>query len=311
MAITATQSKNLNIHSVKQGDITWIDIPAPSIAEMKWLEERYPFHSLDLDGCLSRVQLPKLDEYDTYLFLVLHFPIFSKQSRITLRAEVDTFVGADYVVTVHTGVLKPLVKLFHDCQQSDVVRQEVLGRSSGYLLYRILDTLVDYCFPILRKVIQNVDLIEERIFEEREREVVKEISVIRRDIISYRRIVRPQLEVLEEKEYPFLKVDPDVYFGDLADHMRRILVELEDVREVMASLADAFNSFASHHTNEVVRVLTIIATIMLPLSVVSGLYGMNVRLPLASSGYAFAGVLGAMALIATVMLIFFRLRRWI
>ena len=165
----------------------------------------------------------------------------------------------------------------------------------------------------MNNLIEVVDSLEVRVFDVAAREMARELSVTKRGILAYRRIVRPQiqaLELLEKKEYPFLKVDPDVYFGDLADHMRRTSVELEDLKEVIESLHDTHVSLTTHHTNEVIRTLTIIATIMLPLSVLSGLFGMNVGLPLNDWRFAFPMIIALMALVVGGMLIFFRSRRW-
>ena len=273
---------DLNVRSLDMGGIKWIDIQEPSTAEMAWLKDNYAFHPLALDNYLNRAQMPKIDNYGTYLFAVLQFPVFDHHARITLPAEVDIFVGPDYVVTVHNGGLMPLIKLFNDYEATVGMRPKATQWSSGYLLYTILDVLVDYCLPILGKVSQNVDNVEFRVFDELSQRLVREISIIRRDIIAYRRIIRPQiavLESLERKEHPFLKVNPDVYFGDLADHARRIWSELEELKEVIESLGDAHNTLTSHQTNLVMRVLTVISTILLPLTLISGLYGMNVGLP--------------------------------
>ena len=271
------------------------------------------FHPLALEDCLSRVQLPKVDDYDDHLFLVLHFPLYDQEARLTVPSQVGVFVSGSYVVTVHRGDLRPLTKLFNDCESSEVVRKSIMGQSTGYLLYRVLDGLVAYCFPILNKMITNVDSLEVKIFDISAKELARELSVVRRDILAYRRIVRPQIQVmelLEKKEYPFLKVDPDVYFGDLADGMRRTSVELEDLKEVIEALHDTHNSLTYHRTNEVIRILTIIATIMLPLSVLSGVYGMNVDLPWGGRNFTFGLILGVMGLIAGGMMLFFRSRRW-
>ena len=310
------EERRLNIAEVSHQGLTWVNVVGPTLGEMTYLEGRFAFHTLALDDCLSRVQLPKVDEYDDprHLFLVLHFPLFDRQMRITRPSQVSIFVGPDYVVTVHRGDLRPLTKLFQDCQESEVIRQGTMGQSVGYLLYRILDGLVDYCFPILNKVMEAVDKLEVQVYDVRAPELIRELSVAERDIISYRRIVRPQisvLELLERKEYPFLRLDPDVYFGDLADHMRRISVELENLKDVMDTLYNTHFTLTSHRTNEVVRVLTIIGTIMLAPVIVSGLYGMNVSLPLGNSAQAFGILLGISAAISAVMLVFFRLRRWI
>lgn len=308
--------RRLNVADVSHQGLTWVNVVGPTLGEMTYLEERFAFHPLALDDCLSRVQLPKVDEYDEphHLFLVLHFPLFDRQMRITLPSQVSIFVGPDYVVTVHRGDLRPLTKLFQDCQESEVVREAIMGQSVGFLLYRMLDGLVDSCFPILNKVTEAVDNLEVMVSDVRARELVRELSVTQRDIISYRRIVRSQmgvLELLERKEYPFLKLDPDVYFGDLADHMRRISVELENLRDVMDTLYNTHFTLTSHRTNEVIRVLTIIGTVMLAPVIISGLYGMNVPLPLEKSPQAFGILIGISAAVSAVMLVFFRLRRWI
>ena len=122
MASTRTEHQELNIQSLERQGLKWINIEKPSKGEMHWLQEHYPFHPLDLDDCLSRVQLPKLDEYENYIFLVLHFPVFNRKVHITLPSQVSIFVGEEYVVTIHAGQLRPLVKLFRDCQTSETVR---------------------------------------------------------------------------------------------------------------------------------------------------------------------------------------------
>ena len=311
---TAEQDRKLNIETVAWGGLTWIDIEKPTKAETDYLAQNFPFHELDLDDCLSRVQRPKLDEYDDYMFIVLHFPVFNKQARVTTPSQVSIFIGEDYLITLHNGDLKPLTKMFLDCQTSERARRESMMRSSGYLMYRVLDRLVDYCFPILNKIVANIEAVEDAIFDERPHGTVRELSVLRRDVISYRRMIRPQTEViemLEQRELPFIHEDPDVYFGDLADHMRKIRDTLDDYKEVIEGLNDTNNSLISSRINRVMRVLTIISTIMLPLSVVSGILGMNVGLPLQGSPFAFIAVMGFMFCIVVGMLVFLRSKRWI
>ncbi len=201
MATTKTGRRELKIRVLDRDGIRWVDVVRPSAGEMEWLKDNYAFHPLALEDCLSRAQIPKIDDYDKYLFIVLHFPVYNREARITLPAEVDMFVGPDYVVTVHDGNLKPLLRLFQECETDDETRSNTMRRSGGYLFYRVLDDLVDYCFPIVRKITENVDDIEFRVFDERTERLVREISVVRRDIIAYRRIVRPQIAVLEALEH--------------------------------------------------------------------------------------------------------------
>lgn len=315
MSVVGKGEQKLNIETIKWGRIAWLNVEKPTAKDIEYLAKSYLFHPLELEDCRSRIELPKLDEHKNYLFLVLHFPVFNKEARVTTPSQVAIFIGEDFVVTVHSGELKPLSKLFDDCQQNERARQENMGRSSGYLLYRVLDRLVDYCFPILNRVIANVEDAEDRLFSNQARDTVREISILRRDIMAYRRIVHPQpaiLKSLEEKDYPFLREDLDVYFGDIGDHIGKITETLDEYKEVIEGLSDTTNSLSSHRTSEIMRVLTIIATIMLPLAVVSGVMGMNI-FPMTSTGGPLALILVVVVMlgIAGAMLAFFRYKRWI
>ncbi|MSP78467.1 MAG: magnesium transporter [Dehalococcoidia bacterium] len=312
------QPKQPDVQTIKWGGLTWVNIEHPTRAEMSYLRQEFGFHPLALDDCLSRVQLPKIDEYDNYLFLVLHFPLFNKVARLTQPSQVTVFASASYIVTIHHGELRPLTKLFQDCSQNESVRKDLMSRSSGYLLYRILDVLIDYCFPILNKVIGNVERMESEFFASKAAKIVQEFSFIRRDIIAYRRIIRPQIavmETLEAKEYAFLKLDPDVYFGDLADHTRRIWEGLEEQKEVADGLSDALLTMNLVVNNDAMRDLTVIFTIFLPMTIISSLYGMNVPLPGGADpgGHvlSFFGVIALSVAISGGMLYWFKRKGWV
>ena len=317
MAASATKKeKELNIQSITHGKLTWINIEKPTARETEYLAQNYPFHPLDLDDCLSRIQRPKIDKYESYLFIVLHFPVYNKEARVTTASQVSIFIGEDYLITLHTGALKPLAKLFVDCHANEKSRTEYMGRSSSYLLYCILDRLINYCFPILYKIVGNIENVEDDIFAEGKRETVKELSILRRDVIAFRRIIKPQTEVfelMESKDWPVIKVDPEVYFGDIADHSRKIQDTLDDYKDVVEGLNDTNNTLYSFRTNQVIRVLTIISTIMLPLALIAGILGMNIW-PLTSDGpgwSTFVVIIVIMVAITGGMLALFRHKRWI
>jgi magnesium transporter len=307
--------RKLNIQILRHGKITWVNIERPTKDEIEWLGQSYSFHPLHLDDCLSKIQRPKIDEHeDRYLFIVLHFPVFNPMARVTVASEVDIFIGADYIVTLHAGDLKPLRKMFQECQADSARRQELMGRSTGYLLYQVVDRLVDYCFPILNKIDANIEAVEDTIFEEDVRQTVRDISVIRRDIINFRRIVKPQIPViasLEHKDFTFLQEDLEAYFGDVADHVAKIWDILEDYKEVIEGLADTNDSLTSHRLNEIIKILTTISVIILPLTLVTGVYGMNILLPVQEDPLAFAIIMGVMTTIAVGMLSYFRRRKWV
>ncbi|MDH4367905.1 MAG: magnesium transporter, partial [Dehalococcoidia bacterium] len=179
--MSSIEQEGLNIRSITERKLTWFYIEKPTSQEVAFLAQRFHFHPLDLDDVLSRIQRPKIDVYKDYLFIVLHFPVFDKENRITRPSETDIFIGENYVVTVHcTGDLKPLAKFFQECETDKQSRESYLGRSSGFLLYHILDRLVGSCFPILDKVTQNIDDIEDIILTRPIPATVREISLIRR-----------------------------------------------------------------------------------------------------------------------------------
>jgi len=293
----------LHVESVTAGELTWVNIEAPTRLETDYL-----------DDCLSRIQRPKIDVYDDYLFLVFHFPVFNPEARVTTASQVSVFIGQGYLITLHKGDLKPLVKLFNQCQTDEEIKQEHFGQGSGYLLYRVIDRLVDYCLPILNKIGGNIEEVEDNIFSESMRGTVREISTLRRDVISFRRIIWPLRAVIgsmEPKIRRFTPMDMEVYFGDMTDHVDKIWDALDEYKEIIEGLSDTHDSLATNRTNEVVRVLTAIATILLPLTVVASLYGMNIPLPLQESPLSFALVFVVWIVIACGMLYFFRSKRWI
>jgi len=316
--MSSIEQKKPDISSIAAGKLSWFYLEKPSASEVESLAQHFHFHPLNIDDVLSRAQRPKIDEYDDHLFIVLHFPVFDKENRITRPSEVDIFVGENYVVTVHcNGDLKPLAKFFRECQINEESKTTYLGRSSGFLLYHILDRLVNYCFPILNKVTDNVDDIEEVIFAKPVPQTVRQISLIRRDLVSFRRVIRPQIsviETLESEEYPFFKEEQEIYFGDIADHVRKIWDGLEDAKEVVEGLAETSNWLTSHRIQEVMQVLTIIMATLAPLTLLSGIYGMNVPLPggVESGSLLPLGILfSVMALMGGAMFAYLRRRRWI
>jgi magnesium transporter len=304
----------MSVSVLTHGRITWVNIVKPAQQDMDYLRQHYPFHPLDLEDCLSRIERPKIDEYEDYLFIIMQFPVFDSSSRVSRPGEVDLFIGSGYLVMVHDGNLWPITQLFVDCQSDEQLRQKHMGRGASRLLHDVIDSLVDYCFPILYKVDANIREIEDDIFTEEVPDVVREISWVRRDIIALQRIVKPQISIvanLEHKDRPFIREELDVYFGDVLDHLYKAWDMLEDHRDVIEGLSDTANTLTSYRINEVMKILTLISVIMLPLTLLSGIYGMNIHLPWAQFPLAFPVILLLMVLIAGGMLFYFKKRRWI
>jgi len=309
------KEEQLNLETVSWGDVTWVNIQPPTERETEYLAENYPFHPLDLDDCLSRIQRPKIDEYKDYRFLVFHFPVFNPEARVTNPSQVSVFIGKNYLITLHKGELRPLVALFRDCEINEDTRQEHFSQGTGYLLYRIIDRLVDYCLPIISKISANIEKTEDNIFSSGGMpRAIGDISMLRRDVIAFRRIIWPMRAViasLEPKIRRFTTMDLTVYFGDMIDHVDKIWDALDEFKEIIEGLNDTHDSLATNRTNEVIRMLTVIATVLLPLTVVASIYGMNIPLPFQESHYSFALVFGVWAIIVTCMIYFFHRHHWI
>jgi magnesium transporter len=304
------------VETVQGSGLRWVNIERPTPLESAWLEQQFDFHALDLEDVLSRNQRPKIDEYPEYLFIVLHFPVFDRAVGRLNAGELDIFVGPDFLVTIPNQPLQPVEYLFERCRQKEEQREQLFARGSGYLLYRIVDDSFDYCFPMLRKIGNKLDALEDEIFEGRSEEVVRDLSNVKQEVINFRKVVRPQRTVLRDLENVkgrFLAPDLDleIYFDDIVDAHERIWDMLENYKEVVEGLEDTNESVISHQVNEVLRVLTAFSVIILPLTLIASLWGMNVGVPGESDTEDFFVIVGAMAVLLVGMLAYFRRRGWL
>jgi magnesium transporter len=294
--------------------LTWIHLDSPDHESLTELAERFTWHALDVEDVLSKRQRPKVDEYPEYLFAVLHFPFYDKTVQRLNAAELDVFVGPGYLVTLPNVELLPVSRLFQRCLDDPGLRDSLFSKGSGYLLYHVLDDLFDYCFPILDKIAHKLDAIEDDIDEEAFEEVVRDISKAKQEIISFRKIVKPQrpaLRVLEGHVRRFLAEELELYFDDLVDASERIWDLLDNYKEVVEALESTNESVISHGHNDVLRVLTVFSAVLLPITFIASIFGMNVLFPGEGSDEAFWVALGLMAAIVGALLGFFRWKRWL
>ena len=296
------------------GGLTWIHLDAPDQAAATELAERFGWHPLDVEDVLSKRQRPKVDEYPDYLFAVLHFPFYDKKVQRLNAAELDVFVGPGYLVTLPNVELLPVTRLFQRCVDDPELRESLFRQGSGYLLYHVLDDLFDYCFPILDKIGHKLDSIEDDVLEGRSEEAVRDISNAKQEIISFRKIIKPQrpaLRLLERRMERFLPENLELYFDDLVDASERIWDLLDNYKEVVEAVETTNEQVLSHRFNDVLRLLTIISVTMLPLTVITGLFGMNVDYPGEGTALAFWVIVAGMIAVVGGMVGFFRYKRWI
>jgi magnesium transporter len=294
--------------------LRWVNIERPTLADRAWLEEHFDFHHLDYEDVFSRNQRPKVDEYDDYLFVVLHFPAFDKSVGRLNAAELDVFVGPDFVVTLPNQPIQPLEYLFERCRSREDVRDALFGKGPGYLLYKIVDDSVDASFPMLRKMGNKLERLEEDIFEgNSSSEIVRDLSNVKQEIINFRKIVRPQRAALKDLEATrrYIPEDLEIYFDDINDASERVWDMLENFKEVVEALESTNEAVISHRLNDTFRVLTAISVIVLPLTLIASVFGMNTRVPGEQSLVGFWLVVAVMVVVLGAMIGIFKKRGWL
>jgi len=311
------KNKTLDLKKISWGDLTWVDISGPNEEAKKYLQENYNFHPMDVEDCFSRRQLSKMDEYEHYIFVVFHFPVYDKVTRTSTTQQWSAFVGENYLVTLHPKTLVALEKARQDFEVKDEAKQAYFNQGSGYLLYTLLDLTIDSYFPFLDKIISLLEGVEDIVFDE-VIEASKEISVLRRDIMVQRRVMFPTRTLimeLENKLKRFAKINLSVYFGDLVDHMNKICETLDECKETIEVYKDTDYVLVNARLGNITRILTILSTIAIPTLLISSIYGMNIRLPGdvdSGHGLLTAAVLAGIILLTSAgMLLLFKKKRWI
>jgi magnesium transporter len=290
----------------------WVDLSDPSPDEVKILNDVFHFHELAIEDAIAEIHQPKVESYGDYLYLILHGIDFKAKEHTFRTQEVDFFLGAQYLVTFHAGTSRSIQRIAEICPRND----RVLGEGPAALLYRIIDTMVDNYRPEVDKLADRLDTLEKEIFGRPRHTIVKRILDYKRDIASLRRVVLPQRDAvsrLARREFPQISEQLSYRFRDVHDHLVRLADEAVYFQDRISSLLDAHLSNVSNQLNGVMKVLTIISTIFMPLTVLTGMYGMNVPLPHLPGGERaqFWWIAACMMLVSFAMLGFFRKKGWI
>ena len=313
------------IENIQGSKFSWIDLQSPDRKDVEELAVKYHFNELNIEDCMTKFELPKLDSYDDHFFVILHFPPLTAKKRMQRYSQLSIFVGRDFLVTIHQGDLKPLVDLVDICKKDiDLERKKrLLEKSSGVLLHEIIDVLVDDLLHTSRRIIANLDDIEDGVFDET-KSATRSIAVLRREINMVRRIVNPLkrfvLEIGEKiKHFSDSEEGLELYFDDVIDHINKVIESLEESRETMEIYKDTDFMLSTEKTNKVLAALTIIFTLAIPATIIGTFYGMNVNLPGGSyigteslgEHQAFILIILASAIPAVLMIVYFRKLGWI
>ena len=310
------------IQTTSHQGVTWTDVQDPSKEDMDTLARSYPFHHLNLDDCISKIQLTKIDEHGEYVFVVVHFPRHDEATGLIVPVQVSFFLGEGYLVTVHGGDLPTIDDFFRQASSNPESREEIMGKSAVFLLYRLLDRIIDDLFPLLDKIENELDDIDDKVYDEKVFAAF-ETSRLQRRIASFRRLIirLKRLGVdLPPKVQPFTTQDLSAYFSDIRDHIEKAFETLDEAKETIDIYVDTDFILNSEKTNKVLAILTIIYTLTIPVTVIGTVYGMNVLLPggLQSGSWTFFGqyttliVLLFLALVPSLLMsYYFRRLGWV
>lgn len=296
----------------KKEHFFWLDIEKPTSEEMEFLEFSFNFHPLAIEDCMINIQRPKIDRYIGYLFTVLHAASLAAHKDKATSLEVDSFISEKYLVTVH---LKPIKAISSEIERC-IKNPHIMSQGSGYLFYNIANNMADNYFPILDKIDKDIEHIEELMIKEHTTLKVDKILSMKKAVMTLRRFIGPQIEIMNllarcEHE-PIIKNDLQIYFKDIVDLLVQISDTLESYSEGISNLLQGYAFVASNKLNEVMKLLTVITTIVMPMTLVTGIYGMNFQhIPELRWEYGYYFTLFLMLIIGIGMLLFFRHRKWL
>jgi len=305
----------MNVQTVSYKNYKWLNLENPTEEEIDYLKEEFPFHPLNLEDYQTKTQSPALNLYRHYTLFVLDLPHLSPDGDKILVSEVDFFVGEDYLVVLHEEKLPLLSEIFNRCLENKKTLQRFFGKGPLFLFYRLTDLLIDSCFPLLDKLSVRTEEIDKEILEAKGKNVVSAISLQRRNIVVFQTMVKPTIPIFEKLgkgEIERLNGDMQNYWNSLHDHLKKTWERLEDLRELNEGLSATYESILSYRTNEIIKILTMFSAIMMPLTLIASIYGMNtVGLPLAHHPWVVVLITASMGAVAIVMFVYFKFKQWL
>jgi len=308
--------ENPIIQKIESKNFTWIDLSRCADEEIKYLEENFDFSALHLGDCISKIQRPKLDLAEKYIFMVLLFPVYNRKTRKISSSEVDFFINSEKLITVHHGEIPALINFFNLCKVNQLTQEEYF-KDPLTLLFEILNRLFTYCIPIMNILNINISSIEENIFQGYEKRMVKEILIAKSNIINFRKIMQAHRMVISKLTKKINIFFPDTgkfkeHFNELLETTEDIWENLENLRQSINGVESTNNSLISFQLNDVIKILTTISVIILPISLIASIFGMNLQfIPFANQPFAFWLVIAIMVLTFAILISYFKRKKWL
>lgn len=292
--------------------LVWVDFEATDETENRALTEVFDFHPLAVEDCINTSEHPKIDKYDTYLFLVLHAINFGRKKDEEISTlELNMFVGHNYILTYHRKTIRSVVAIRERCAREP---QTVLGDGVAFLVHKIVDALVDNYLPTISLLDHEIDRVEDELFDDASEELLNTILMLRKDAMHLKRIIGQQRNIiykLAHTKYEFIGQDSQIYFSDIYDQLYKFVDQLDSYRDLLNGIVDMYMSFSSVRMNQIMKTLTVLMTILMPLTLITGIYGMNFKyMPEVESPYGYYLTIGFMIILAIVMGIFMKRKKW-
>ena len=301
---------------IKSKKISWIDIKSPNKKDINYLKKYFNIHPITLTELFSPTLRPRVEHYDHYLYMVVHFPIYNLKKQITISAEVDFLITKNTLITVRYEDLPPLKKLWNNYQAHKEMRGHDFSETTALLLYRIMESLYGFSSRQLDHITQKINQIENITFKEKGSErIVEKISLVRRDILDFRKTIKPQKTILDSlkiRGMEFFGKQMKPYFMDIIGDYLRVWNILENHKETLSAIRETNDSLISNRTNRVVRLLTIFSVIVFPLTLLASIFGMNTKfLPIVGNKYDFWIIFAFMLISTMLMILFFKRKKWL
>jgi len=305
---------------IKSNKLSWLNIINASAKEISYLKNKFKFDQLDLDDSTAHkhAQRPKINIRPNYLFIILLFPVYNRKTREITPAEVDIFLTKDYLITIHYNQLQPLIDFFNVCQQNKNLMSSYLSFGTLMLLYEVLDRAYTSLFPMLDHISIDINNIEKNIFAGKERQMVYETLIVKRNIVYFRKIMQAHKNILRKfinQKLSLTNNNSDIisrYFDDLLDHTKNVWDILENYQQTIDGLEDTNTALVSFKLNDIMRTLTIFSVIVFPLTLMAAIFGMNVtHMPISGSELDFWKIISIMGIASLSMFIYFKYKKWI
>ncbi len=266
--------------------VEWIDWTGLDNIQINKIVEKYDFHELDVEGCMEQNQRARIDSYDDYLFMVLHFPKYNEKTKVYSLNEFNIFLGKDFLITFREFEWKQIDKIFNDYKNLNLEDNSDFKITSGYILYEIIQSMLEKMFKFIDNIKKDLKIVENSVFEKADVNLVKEIMIKKRNIVIMKHMLLPQINVMkliETQMNEMFKWEMEEYFEDLEDKISKVVNDIKILEEYTDSIEDAFKTIIDIRTNRVMTLLAMFSAFLLPLTLITSFYGMNIKLPFQKS----------------------------